>query len=54
MFALLLSKSDLNEFISSMRAAFGKLHRQLHTIPASDIMSIMGYGSNWMNLSKLT
>lgn len=54
MFALLLSKSDLNEFISPMRAAFGKLHRQLHTIPASDIMSIMGYGSNWMNPSKLT
>lgn len=53
MFALLLSKSDLNDFISSMRTAFGKLQKQLHTISAADIMSIMGYDANWMNLANL-
>ena len=53
MFALLLSKTDLNEFISSMRDAFSKLQKQLHTIPSSDIMSIMGFGANWMNITQL-
>ena len=53
MFALLLSKSDLNDFISSMRTAFGKLQKQLYTISATDIMSIMGYDSNWTNLANL-
>lgn len=53
MFALLLSKSDLKDFISSMKSAFDKLQKQLHTIPAADIMSIMGYDMNWMNLEKL-
>ena len=53
MFALLLSKSDLNEFISSMKNAFSKLQKQLHTISASDIMAIMGYNSNWINISNL-
>lgn len=53
MFALLLSKSDLNDFISSMRTAFGKLQKQLHTISAADIMSIMGYDTNWTNLVNL-
>ena len=53
MFALLLSKSDLNDFISSVRTAFGKLQKQLHTISAADIMSIMGYDANWMNLANL-
>ena len=53
MFALLLSKTDLNEFISSMRDAFSKLQKQLHTIPASDIMSIMGFDANWMNITQL-
>lgn len=53
MFALLLAKSDLNEFVSLMKAAFHKLQKQLHTIPASDIMSIMGYDENWVNLTKL-
>lgn len=53
MFALLLSKSDLNEFISSMKSIFNKLQKQLHTIPAADIMSIMGYNPNWTNLVNL-
>lgn len=53
MFALLLSKSDLKDFISSMKSAFRKLEKQLHTISISDIMNIMGFGSNWTNLSKL-
>lgn len=53
MFALLLSKTELNEFVSSMRNAFNKLQKQLHTIPASDIMSIMGFDANWMNITQL-
>ena len=53
MFALLLSKSDLNEFVSSMKTAFNKLNKQLHTISSSDIMSIMGYNANWTNITKL-
>ncbi len=53
MFALLLSKSDLDEFISSMGAVFGKLQKQLHTISVKDIMTIMGYDTNWTNLSNL-
>ena len=53
MLALLLSKSDLNDFISSMRTAFGRLQKQLHTISATDIMSIMGYDANWTNLANL-
>lgn len=53
MFALLLSKSELNEFISAMQTAFKKLQRQLHTIPASDIMSIMSYPTTWTNLTRL-
>lgn len=53
MFALLLSKTDLKEFISSMNSAFNRLQKQLTTISATDIMSIMGYNSSWKNLSKL-
>lgn len=53
MFALLLRKSDLNEFVSMMKVAFHKLQKQLHTISASDIMSIMGYDTNWVNITKL-
>lgn len=53
MFALLLSKTDLKEFVSSIRGAFNKLQKQLHTILASDIMSIMGFDANWMNITQL-
>ena len=54
MFALLLERSDLNEFISSMKSAFKKLDKQLHTISLSEIMSEMGYDANWANLPMLT
>lgn len=53
MFALLLSKTDLKEFVSSMRLAFNKLQKQIHTISATAIMAIMGYGHGWDNLVKL-
>ena len=53
MFALLLSKSDLNDFISSIKSIFGKLQKQLHTISINDIMAVMGYETNWSNLSNL-
>ena len=53
MFALLLSRTDLNEFVSSMRSTFNKLQKQLHTISAADIMTIMGFDANWANITKL-
>ena len=53
MFALLLRKSELNDFISSIQTMFAKLQKHLHTIPSTKIMSVMGYNSNWSNLSKL-
>ena len=54
MFALLLGKTDLNEFISSMKIAFKKLDKQLHTISLKDVMSELGYDATWTNLSLLT
>jgi len=53
MFALLLSKTDINEFISSMKGAFSKLQKQLHTISVNDVMGVMGFDSTWVNLSLL-
>ena len=53
MFSLLLNKTDLKEFISSMKTVFNKLEKQLHTISATDIMSIMGFDNNWTNLILL-
>ncbi len=53
MFALLLSKTDLRDFISSMRNLFNKLQKQLKTISSNKIMLAMGFGSNWTNLTKL-
>lgn len=54
MFALLLNKADLKNFITSINAAFSKLQKQLHTISITDIMSIMGYDAGWSNLVNLT
>lgn len=53
MFALLLSKTDLKDFISQIRNSFRKLQKQLKTISSTEIMSIMGFDSNWANLTKL-
>lgn len=50
MFSLLLNKADLKEFVSAMKSAFKKLQRQVKTVPAADIMLIMGYGTSWDNL----
>lgn len=53
MFALLLSKSDLRNFVSLMKNIFKNLQKQLHTISSIDVMSVMGYDANWTNLTKL-
>lgn len=53
MFALLLSKTETNEFISQMKTAFNKLNKQLHTIPATDVMRIMGFNASWDNIALL-
>jgi abortive infection bacteriophage resistance protein len=52
-FAMLLSKKDTKEFISSMKSAFGRLTKELHTISVNDVMKIMGYSSSWTNLPNL-
>ena len=52
-FARLLSKADTKEFVFSMKSAFGKLTRALHTISVTDVMNIMGYSGSWMNLPDL-
>ena len=52
-FAVLLSKSDTQEFISSIKTAFNKLSKQLHTISIEDVMKRMGYPSSWENIKQL-
>lgn len=54
MFALLLSRSDLKEFVSAMKSAFQKLQKQIHTVQPAEILFRMGYGANWDNLLNLT
>lgn len=49
-FALLLSKADLKEFVSAMKNTFAKLEKQLHTISVDEVMSTMGYHKEWQNL----
>lgn len=53
MFALLLSKTETNEFISQVKMLFDKLSKQLHTISATDVMEIMGFQKNWENIKLL-
>lgn len=52
-FAILLSKTDLREFVSVMKSSFAKLDKQLHTISMEDIMETMGYHKDWQNLILL-
>lgn len=52
-FAMLLSKSDIKEFVSAMKSTFNKLAKQLHTVSIDDVMKIMGYHSTWDNLAAL-
>ena len=52
-FAILLRKTDINEFVASMKNAFSKLAKQLRTISVDDVMKIMGYHNNWENIKKL-
>ena len=52
-FAMLLSKSDINDFVSAMKIAFGKLAKELHTVSISEVMNIMGYNKSWINLKNL-
>ncbi len=52
-FAMLLNKADIKEFVSSMNTAFQKLSKQLSTISVNDVMQIMGYPSTWKNITKL-
>lgn len=51
--ALLLSKSDINDFIFAMDKEFKKLDKELNTISANQIMEKMGFGPNWKKLTQL-
>ncbi|MGN1369992.1 MAG: Abi family protein [Aristaeellaceae bacterium] len=50
---LILNKTDIKSFITSMNAAFDKLSKQLHTISVDRIMMTMGFGPTWKNLPLL-
>lgn len=52
-FTMILGKTEIKEFIVSMRNAFNKLSRQLHTIAIEDVMKLMGYNNFWTNLANL-
>lgn len=52
-FAMVLDKQDIKEFVSSMKTAFSKLSKQLHTISIDDVKNRMGYNSCWEKLKQL-
>ena len=52
-FAMILDKSDVEEFISSMETIFNKLSKQLHVISIDDVMQHMGYQSDWKEILRL-
>lgn len=52
-FAVMLGKADLKEFVSSMKNEFAKLKKQLRTITVEDVMKTMGYNAHWQNLLML-
>lgn len=52
-FAVLLSRTDLKEFISLMKKAFAKLDKQPITITVEDVMKEMGHHKEWQNLIQL-
>lgn len=53
MLTLLLKRSDIKEFISSMKHEFNELSKQLHSVPHTVIMERMGFGANWDSLLEL-
>lgn len=52
-FAIILGKQYIKEFTSSMKSAFIKLEKQLHTISIDKVMNVMGFNNNWMKLIYL-
>lgn len=52
-FSQLLSKQDLKEFVSSMDREIKKLSRHLKVIPYQNVLTKMGYTSDWKNILKL-
>jgi len=49
-FRQLLSKQDLNEFISALELEIKKLSKQLKTISVNDVLDVMGFPDNWKNI----
>ena len=52
-FAVLLSKAELKEFILSMKNAFTKLDKKLKIIQVDEVMKNMGYHGDWQKLILL-
>lgn len=52
-FAQMLSKSELKEFIASISSALLKLKKNLKTISINDVLACMGFHSDWKNLVSL-
>lgn len=52
-FAQMLQRSELREFIAAMRTLFARLEKSLHTISVGDVMGQMGYPADWENVSRL-
>lgn len=52
-FTQLLSKPDLKEFASSMNSEIKKLSKSLVTISADEVLSRMGYTSDWKEILNI-
>ena len=51
--SLLLSRTDIKEFVSAMEKEFKKLNKDLSTITADQIKVKMGFGPKWQKLTQL-
>lgn len=52
-FALLLNKSDIKDFVSAMKHSFRKLSKKLYTVTIEAVMQMMGYHSLWEKIIYL-
>ena len=52
-FKQMLTKSDFNEFVSSLKKQFDKLGSSLKTITLNDVQKEMGFINNWIIIKNL-
>ena len=53
-FSVMLSKSELQEFVSLISTALNKLGRTLHTITLQDVLTHMGFHGDWKKVVDLS